>query len=316
MRHLDIVTCVSNPIGWESRGRLARKAILSWLEEPEVRVTLVRCAHGSRPHDFDDLKHPRLAKIDVRQATLAWAKENLLNIGISRLPPDARALATFDADITFREPGWASRIVHALDLYPVIQPWTQCIDLGPRGETLTVHKSFASLFHAGKPIDPHHPPVHGPSHVIPPYDFPHPGYAWAWVIDILNAIGGLFELGAIGSGDHHMAAAIAGQVEKSLPGELLGSYAEHARRWARSADHHINGKLGFVTGTIEHHFHGPKEKRGYQTRWEMFLRHKFDPVTDLKRNVHGVIEFSGSKPKLEREFDNYLRARAEDDNSF
>jgi hypothetical protein len=47
----------------------------------------------------------------------------------------------------------------------------------------------------------------------------------------------------------------------------------------------------------------------------MFLEHGFDPVTDLKRNTNGVLEFAGNKPALERAFDRYLRAREEDVNT-
>jgi hypothetical protein len=46
----------------------------------------------------------------------------------------------------------------------------------------------------------------------------------------------------------------------------------------------------------------------------MFISQKFDPFTDLKRNSYGVLEFSGSKPDLERLFHNYLRDREEDSN--
>jgi len=38
----------------------------------------------------------------------------------------------------------------------------------------------------------------------------------------------------------------------------------------------------------------------------MFLDCGFDPVTDIKRNTFGVLEFLGIKPKLERAFDRYL----------
>ncbi len=47
----------------------------------------------------------------------------------------------------------------------------------------------------------------------------------------------------------------------------------------------------------------------------MFLESAFDPVTDLKRNTYGVLEFSGAKPDLERAFDRYLRSREEDVNT-
>ena len=47
----------------------------------------------------------------------------------------------------------------------------------------------------------------------------------------------------------------------------------------------------------------------------MFLDSGFDPAIDLKRNTYGVLEFSGAKPNLERDFDRYLRSREEDVNT-
>jgi hypothetical protein len=61
-------------------------------------------------------------------------------------------------------------------------------------------------------------------------------------------------------------------------------------------------------------FHGSKANRSYQGRWDMFIRHNFDPWTDLKKNTYGVIEFAGNKPELEREFELYMRTREEDAN--
>ena len=40
---------------------------------------------------------------------------------------------------------------------------------------------------------------------------------------------------------------------------------------------------------------------------DMFLKHAFNPLYDLRRNSYGVLEFDGNKPELEREFDCYLR---------
>jgi hypothetical protein len=84
--------------------------------------------------------------------------------------------------------------------------------------------------------------------------------------------------------------------------------------WANLASNAINGKLGFAYGTIEHPFHGRKADRSYESRWDMFLDHGFDPLVDLKRNTYGVLEFSRAKPDLERTFDRYLRSREEDAN--
>ena len=127
--------------------------------------------------------------------------------------------------------------------------------------------------------------------------------------------GGLFELGGMGAGDHHMALGLIGQGHKSVPGRVHPNYLHSVNIWQQRAFTHFNRKIGVVNQTIEHPFHGKKIDRGYQERWSMFIDFQFDPYADLKRNEHGVLEFSGNKPELERAFDLYLRSRNEDVNS-
>lgn len=311
---LYITTCVANPLLWQSRGKLARASVTDWLKEPNVHVTLAECAYGSRGYELADMASDRVTHVPLRATTMAWSKECLLNIAISRLPHSAHKIATFDADVVYRRPGWAGRILAALDLYPVIQPWDTALDLGPHDQHVQTHKSFASVFHSGARVTLPKDAKWG-WNGVGPYIHPHPGYAWAWQRGVLDRIGGLFEMGGMGSGDHHMALSITGNYEYSLPGGITSSYRNAVAAWARSAVTHLNFKLGFVHSTIEHPFHGRKGDRGYETRWGMFLKHGFDPTTDLKRNTYGVVEFAGNKPDLERSFDRYLREREEDVNT-
>ena len=313
METLYVVACVANPLRWQSRLALARAAIADWLKEPNVHITVAECAYGSRGFDLADLASERVTHIPLRATTMAWSKENLLNIAIARLPPAAQKIATLDADVTFRRPGWATETLAALDLYPVIQPWDTAYDLGPHDEHVQTHKSFASIYHAGKPVMAASDKFWTFSGGY--YAYPHPGYAWAWTRTMLNRSGGLFEDGGMGSGDHHMALGMIGKYEASLPGGVSQGYRNAVSAWSSRAAAEINAKLGFVHGTIEHPFHGRKGDRGYQSRWAMFLDNGFDPATDLKRNTWRVIEFAGNKPDLERDFDNYLRSREEDVNT-
>jgi hypothetical protein len=314
MKHakLHIVAAVSNPIRWESRTRLARAAIIGWLNEPQVHVTLVEASYGARAHELADLASDRVTHIPLRATTLVWNKECLLNIGISRLPPEAKYIGTFDADVHFRKPGWAYETLHALQLYPVIQPWKHALDLGPNDSLIQVHQSFCSLYHEGKPIV-----ATGPKFWTfdgGPYTYAHSGFLWAWVREILDRIGGLFELGGMGSGDHHQALGLLGMAEKSMPSGTSVNYRQAVLTWQQRAMTHVNKKIGYVPGVIEHKFHGSKKSRKYVDRWQMFVKHGFDPHRDLKRNTHGVIEWAGNNPELEREWDNYLRSRNEDAN--
>ena len=244
---------------------------------------------------------------------MAWSKECLLNIAIAHLPHAAEKIAALDADIVFRRPGWATETLAALDLYPVIQPWDTAYDLGPHDEHVQTHKSFASVWHGGKPVV-------ATSAAFWAFNggyntYPHPGYAWGWQRRVLDRIGGLLEIGAMGSGDYHMALGMVGRYEASVPPGVSDGYKNSVASWATRAAFAVNGKLGFAHGTIEHPFHGRKSDRGYQTRWQMFLDSGFDPAIDLKRNTYGVLEFSGTKPNLERAFDRHLRSREEDVNT-
>ena len=313
METLYIVACVANPLRWRSRIALARGALADWLKEPNVYITLAECAYGSREWDLADLASARVTHVPLRAATMAWSKECLLNIAIAHLPHAAEKIAALDADIVFRRPGWATETLAALDLYPVIQPWDTAYDLGPHDEHVQTHKSFASVWHGGKPVVATSPAFwafNGGYNI-----YPHPGYAWGWQRRVLDRIGGLLEIGAMGSGDYHMALGIVGRYEASVPPGVSDGYKNSVASWGNRADFEVNGKVGFAHGTIEHPFHGRKSDRGYQTRWQMFLDSGFDPAIDLKRNTYGVLEFSGTKPNLERAFDRHLRSREEDVNT-
>ena len=298
---LHVVATVANPIRWDSRIRLARDFIEHMLDGG-VKLTLVEVQYGERPFDLADVAH--VNHVGVRSRSLVWQKEPALNIGVSRLP-DAKYLAFIDADIAFRKPGWAAETVHALQQYDVVQPWSDCYDLGPDDDHLQTHRSFCRLWADGKPI------MQGPN-AAGAYEFGHPGYAWAMTRQAFEWVGGWPETAALGAADHHVAMALVGRVMESVPGNLTPAYSAPLLRWQARAAQHIAGNISYVPGTIEHQWHGSKDKRAYVDRWQILARNGFDPDTDLKRNSHGLIELAGNKPRLRRDIDAYFRQRNED----
>ena len=307
---LHTILVVSNPIRWSTRLRHARNCI-DHMKESGTRVTVVECTFGDRPYELTDIED--INHVPVRSKTLVWNKENLINIGLSRLPSDWKYAAWIDADIRFRRTHWASETVHALQQFDWVQPWSDAYDLGPHDEHLQHHISFCRQVHQGQPVVPTGEKFwkfNGG-----PYEYPHPGYAWAATKDALERVGGLIEFAGMGAGDHHMALSLVGAADKSIPHGTSESYRRLLFQWQERALFHINGNIGYVPGTIEHFFHGAKPKRQYLERWEMFVRHGFDPDTDLKKNTTGVIELAGNKPELRRELDLYFRQRDEDANS-
>jgi hypothetical protein len=296
---------------WKSRESLARQAVNAWLEEPNVHVTIAECVYGGRTYQLDDVSAERVTHLKFRASTLLWCKENLLNLAISQLPHGAEYILTADADVTWRAKGWASRTINALDLSPVVQPWKSCFDLGPNSTHMSVATSFAWMHSEGAKVVP---TFNKKTMVLTnyPYGYPHPGFAWAWKRDFLDWAGGLFEWGGVGAGDHHMALALVGEPDASIPEGLAGPYNDLLKAWATRANAFNGFKLGWLDDTIEHMFHGSKVSRGYNSRWQMFLKYQFNPVTDVKRNSYGVLEFAGNKPALEAAWLKYLIARNED----
>ena len=300
MDTLDVVTAIANPIRWQSRARLYRQFEEQMLDSG-VRLTVVECAYGDRP--FELAENPHITHVPVRARSLLWIKENLLNIGLGRLKQDWHYGAWIDADIIFRRANWATETVHALQQYDVVQPWSDCYDLGPNDEHLHVHRSFCRLAHEGAPV------------VSSGYAFAHPGYAWAATRRALTLLGGLIETAALGAADHHMALALVDRVRDSVPGGISDGYMHPLLRWQDRARQHIAGNIGYVPGTIEHTWHGAKDKRAYVDRWTALTRNDFDPGPDLLRNTWGVLELAGNKPQLRLDIDRYFRARDEDSNS-
>lgn len=311
---LHVFTARSNPLRWK-KPHDNYLAFAEGIKKSGAHLHVVECAYGAE--DFacklDGVNH-----IGVRAKTRGWTKENLINLGVQRVP-EAQYIAWVDADVLFRRPDWAEATVHALQHYDIVQPWKNCYDLGPSGEHLHVHTSFASQFFYRKELVPPYavraagkPWWQGDGG---PYTYPHSGFAWAMTRQAFDWVGGLFELGGMGSGDHHMALGLIGRAIDSIAPGASERYNEEVLRWERRARQHIAGNLGFVEGTIEHLAHGRKVDRGYLSRWGMFLKHGFDPHEDLKRNADGVFEFACNKPELRHDFNLYLHARLEDANT-
>jgi hypothetical protein len=315
MKTLYVVTVISNPLLWKSRILLAEKAIESWLEEPNVKITVVECVYGNRDYQLDYLSaDDKIKHVPVRAKTLLWIKENLLNIGLQHLSHDAKYIVALDADILYRRSGWAKDIINELEIYPVIQPWSHCYDLGPNGEHIAVHQSFGNLHAQNRPVVPRFDDktLHLTNQ---PYSYPHPGYGLAAKKEFLDWTGGFFEYGGVGAGDHHQLLSLIGSAHMSMPKGINGNFKALLMAWQARALAFNGFKLGYLPHTIEHMWHGKKGNRAYNDRWFIFLNHQFDPITDIKKNSYGVLEFAGNKPTLEREWEKYLRARNEDDNS-
>ena len=300
---LDVILVISNPVRYASRYELYKKTLEHIQLQTNVRVHTVELAFGRRPYEITQGTCP--FHLQLRTYDELWHKENMINLGLARLPSDWKYVAWIDADIEFTRKDWSTETIQQLQHHMVVQMFQQAIDLGPNGETLQLHQGFVSQYLKGVPR-----PQPGKNY----YPHWHPGYCWAARREAIEGLGGLYDVSILGSGDHLMAWGFLG--ENMLPKTMGANYIKSCQDWVDRATRFVHRDVGVVPGTIMHYFHGKKADRRYRDRWKILEDAKYDPFLDLKRDWQGLyqLDMDGS-PRMIKFRDDmraYYRGRNED----
>lgn len=309
-KELWVVTVVSNPIRWRSRYdrfRLFKEA----MDAAGVNLFVVELALGDRPFEITEACNPN--HLQLRSLEELWQKETMINLAIERLPAGWKYVAWLDADVEFMRHDWPEEIIEQLQHYKVIQLFKNMIDLGPDGEVFQTHEGFVSSWLGGKPL-PGFAWRDGKQIRTGYNSFPnwHPGYAWAATREAINALGGLMDFAILGSADHHMAWALLGKVFEYAPDTMSAGYRRALEVWQDRALKHVKMDIGFMPGTMFHHWHGRKKDRRYVERWDVLLKHGYDPDFDIKDDWQGLKQLSALGERMNNDIRRYFRQRSED----
>jgi len=299
---LHVIAVISNPVRYQSRYRLYTDFKKHILESNKVILHTVEVAFGDRPFAITDENNRN--DIQLRTEHELWHKENMINIGISRLPENWKYVAWIDADIRFCRPDWAEETLHQLQHHRIVQMFSHAVDLDPQYRPLATWQSFAQRYqnhlNLGEPLDP------GKKS----YKVWHPGFSWAIRRKTFEDLGGLIDFCVVGSGDYHMAMSMV-NIKTSAEAELKG-YNKKLHDWHARCQKAIKCDLGVVSGLITHDWHGKKRDRRYADRRKILINSKFDPSLDLKYESNGLIALTERNPKLVNGLRSYFRARNED----
>lgn len=327
---LDVIAVISNPCRYAARYHHYRQ-FEKHMKDSGVRLTTVELAQGNRQFEVTEAGNPR--HVQLRSFQEVWFKENLIDIGISVLPPDAEYIAWIDADVTFNNPFWAEETLHALQRWDVVQCFSHSINMTPDHHPVydSIHKGqdnrgkmvvswmyawFQLLDRMDIDTGTNYVPDGDGSNVIfrpkkknEPYYIWHSGFAWAARKSALKTMGGLIDWAILGSADRHMAEAMTYGVkynDKLSPGyrRALKQFSDRVAK--------LNGNFGYVDGLVTHHWHGRLVNRFYLDRWKLLYKHQFDPIEDLSYDDQGLIQLTDSKPGLRDDIRRYFMARNED----
>jgi hypothetical protein len=303
---LYVVTPIVNPSRYQSRYRLYEE-FAKYIADAGAILYTVEAAYGDRAFEVTDAGNPR--HVQLRTTHELWHKENLINIGVTRLPADWKYVAWIDADVQFTRNDIVAETIHQLQHFPVVQMFSHAMDLGPQYQPLQTFGGFVAQY-LNQPANQ----MRRPSD----YGAWHPGYAWASRRDAWNHLGGLIDFAVVGSGDRYMACAFLGDVEACLSAQIqrrCPTYTAWCGEWQARAERHVQRNIGYVEGLLTHYFHGAKKNRGYVGREEILWRNGFDPSRDIKRDWQGLLQLTDQKFRLRDNLRAYFRSRNEDSTS-
>jgi hypothetical protein len=146
----------------------------------------------------------------------------------------------------------------------------------------------------------------------------HPGFCWAARRSALDKVGGLIDFAILGSADWIMSNALFGEVDKTINVGYSDEYKRLCKTWEDRALKHIRKNVGYMPGLVHHYWHGEKKNRNYNNRWHLLVDTKYNPLTDIKRDVSGLYQLQDDGTdrfvQLRDGLRKYARLRNEDTN--
>lgn len=285
------------------------------MESFGVTLHIVELVRGKLPFQVTETSNPHHTQL--RTDSEFFQKENLINIGIRnacKLYPNAEYFAWVDADIHFFNPNVMTETIEQLNRHNMVQMWAMACDLGPDGHPMVypgvdaaqVARSFGYCYIHELEL----------TSVTKRYGYEwHTGYAWACRRDTWEALNGLYENSIVGSSDNHMAWSWIGKVGWGIEKGVTNAFEQDIKKWCENSVKVVNRDVGYVEGLVHHQWHGRKVDRKYVSRWKVLIDNEFDPTTDLKKDVHGLLHLTGNKPQLQFDLRSYMNQRNDDINS-
>jgi len=289
-----------NPWRWKAREKHTLRSIKHFHDSGAV-VVLVEAAYNRRDFAFADCgldgafascgiheRDFRHKYVGLRTKDELWLKENLINVGVERLPYDWQNVAWLDSDVHFVRPNWVGETIHKLQHYSFLQMFSHARDLGPNYEMLDAaypHSNGLSWMAAflKNSIPPATPQgYYGGVGAV------WPGLAWACTRQAWDSVGGLIDFAIWGGADWHMAHALIEQSDSMMRNDLHPNYKALVTGWAERCKRHIRRNVGMVEGSIIHNWHGRKTERGYNAKHALLAKFGFDPLAHLKRDYQGL----------------------------
>jgi hypothetical protein len=244
--------------------------------------------------------------IQISGGAVLWQKERLLNVAIGLVPSHVENIAWIDCDLIFAKQNWADEATKKLDRSNVVQLFSKATELRSEDfltrqqwETLPAVASVASKFESNN------------SHRIdrPGYKT---GFAWAAKRAVLERYN-FYDAMIAGGGDRSMVAALYGQFDEVIRLQHLSAARQtHYLKWAHPFHKSVAGRVGCLSGTVCHLWHGDIGNRSYFDRHASLSKFDFEPEADLFVGENGAWHWARKRTDLQEFLIKRFQDRAED----
>lgn len=312
---LWVITTYFNPAGYGSRLVNFRR----FRKQFACRLLAVEMACDGRfalnADDADIL-------VRVCGGAALWQKERLLNIAVSKLPPEAKYVAWMDCDLAFSNPRWAEETVALLARHPLVQLFNYLVDMQPDGaapceaaiptgcgiawssrrsrSAYAVWSMFKFLWRRLSMV------------LDRPFRIDHFGFAWAAERAFLERHG-FYDALVVGGGDQALIGAAYGDFDVVCKSKCLSATRfRHYLAWAEPVFAEIKGNVGFLRNTAFHFWHGEIADRRYRERHSELAGYDFDPFQDIAIGPDGCWVWASDKPAMHAYVRRYFDMRRED----
>lgn len=306
---LYVITPIFNSARFRSRWKLYEN-FAKHIEDSGAILYTVEVSFGNRDFSVTNSNNPKHIQLTTREEI--WLKENMINIGISRLPSDWKYVAWIDGDIQFSRNDWVGETIQKLQHYHIIQMFSHAVDLSPNFEPILNHEGFVYCYLNNIPNTPNTPTYYYNQISSSKKITWHTGWAWAARRSAINYLGGLIDFAPLGAADHHMARCLIGQAKESIHPAMHKEYIEKVLDWQYKAEKYIKRNIGYMDGLILHYWHGKKADRKYWDRWKILTNNQFRPSIHLKRDWQNLWQLEGDNIKLRDQIRAYFFQRNED----
>jgi len=300
---LYIILPYFNYCRFDNRTRLFLEFIERYKGTKGIRLVVIEGAEANTGFQLPKSIEGVFLHLAYPVAHPIWIKENLINIAVNHLPSSWKYMAWVDADLTFQSASWVGDTVRALERAPIVQMFKMAHYLGPDGkEIIKTDTGFGYQYcESGREYNK-----------ASKYGHWHCGFAWACTRAAYEAMGGLIDFAILGSGDRHMSLAWIGRVDDGHPSQIHNDYKERLRAYQKKCAR-AGLTIGYVNGSILHHWHGSLADRQYQTRWEILVKQGYSPIKDITFDKnYGTIGLTVEGQRMVNLIRNYFQSRNED----